>query len=624
MTPEASIDLARPQHHTATAVPGGAAWWSRPEALAAIVAVLAVAAYANSIANGFAYDDVWIIRENPRVHRLSDLRAVWLTPYWPTFGPELGLYRPLIIFLYALQWAASGGDPWLFHAVNVLLHAGVSLLGFLLLVRLVPPVPAFLGAAVFALHPVHTEAVANVVGQAELVAAAASLGAVLVFTARPERDRVSPIRLAAIGVLYLAAMLAKESAIVLPALLLGFDAAARRIGVRDLRGYAWSLVLPFAVLGVLAAACLALRMQVIGSIAGSDPAPSLPFLREPGRIFVAFRTWPEYVRLLFFPLDLSSDYSPAVILPPDGLTPGAAAGAGLLVATVLLAMALPWRPGAALPAFWFLVGILPVSNLLFPVGIVLAERTLYTPSLAVAFVAGHAAHSAMSARRERLALSLASILLLGLGVRTFVRNPTWKDTATVHATLLREHPESYRAQWSGAVRALERGDSALSEQHWTLAYRIWPHDSQLLTEIGAYLIKAGRPGHAVHFLEAAHRLHPRVPRTEHLLAIAYIGARRYPEALTASERALRNVGPRSFLVDARARALLALGRPTAAAHAWRDAIRLAGGRDPDHWTMLANALRSAGDLAGAHAALDSARVRAELSHQVIDVTDDER
>src|SRR5690606_18685809 len=131
---------------------------------------------------------------------------------------------------------------------------------------------------------------ANVVGQAELVAAAASLGAVLLFTARPERNRVAPIRLAAIGVLYLVAMLAKESAIILPALLLGFDAAARRIAARDLPDYAWSLVLPFVVLGVLATAYLALRVQVIGSIAGTDAAPNLPFLKEPGRIFVAFRT----------------------------------------------------------------------------------------------------------------------------------------------------------------------------------------------------------------------------------------------------------------------------------------------------------------------------------------------
>src|SRR5688572_20542005 len=143
--------------------------------LLAGVVLAAVLVYANSLANGFAYDDDWIIMRNPRVHQLADQSLIWGTPYWPTFGAELGLYRPLAIFAYALEWAAGDGAPWVFHVVNVTLHAVVTGLVFILMSALFTTGAAAVGALIFAVHPVHTEVVANSVGQAELIAAALML-----------------------------------------------------------------------------------------------------------------------------------------------------------------------------------------------------------------------------------------------------------------------------------------------------------------------------------------------------------------------------------------------------------------------------------------------------------------
>src|SRR5690606_39082543 len=96
---------------------------------------------------------------------------------------------------------------------------------------------------------------------------------------------------------------------------------------------------------------------------------------------------------------------------------------------------LPWRPDAGIAAFWFLIAVLPVSNLLFPVGIVLAERTLYLPSLSASIAAGLAAQALLAAGRARaLALAAACALLL-LGARTIIRNPDWEDTRAVQAAL---------------------------------------------------------------------------------------------------------------------------------------------------------------------------------------------
>src|SRR5215218_1698122 len=105
-------------------------------ALTLTAAFAAVLVYANSLANGFAYDDIWIVVRNARAHQLHDLRSILFTPYWPSFGSELGLYRPLTILAFAFEWVLGGGAPWVFHLTNVLLHTVATVLVFLLVERL--------------------------------------------------------------------------------------------------------------------------------------------------------------------------------------------------------------------------------------------------------------------------------------------------------------------------------------------------------------------------------------------------------------------------------------------------------------------------------------------------------
>ena len=156
------------EHPLSTSEPG------TPRTLAAfgLVALAAIVCYLNSLGNGFALDDFWIVPQNANVTELSNLLRLWAEPYWTgDAGRDLGLYRPLPITFFNLEWAIGGGAAWPFHAANVLLHALVSVLVLAFARRFVPLPYAVAGALVFAVHPVHTEAVANVVGQAELLAA---------------------------------------------------------------------------------------------------------------------------------------------------------------------------------------------------------------------------------------------------------------------------------------------------------------------------------------------------------------------------------------------------------------------------------------------------------------------
>ncbi|HRX85974.1 MAG TPA: hypothetical protein P5572_13225, partial [Phycisphaerae bacterium] len=148
-----------------------------------LVAVAALLVYANTLANGFALDDVPIVQTNPNVTAAGPAGRAWTTPYWPQSNrgdrDDL-LYRPLTIQTYRWQYALGGATAWPFHLVNLLLHAAISVGVWWLARRLGAGVAgALVAGLIFAVHPIHTDAVSNIVGRAELLAAAGTLLAVI-------------------------------------------------------------------------------------------------------------------------------------------------------------------------------------------------------------------------------------------------------------------------------------------------------------------------------------------------------------------------------------------------------------------------------------------------------------
>jgi hypothetical protein len=197
-----------------------------------LAAVVAVLLSANSVANDFAFDDHAIIVNSELIHELGTVPEAMASPYWPNqYGRDLGLWRPLATGIYGLQWALWGEYAAPFHALNVLLHGVVTALVVLLLGELAPLPLALIAGLLFAVHPVHVEAVANVVGLAELLSSALYLGACLVFL--KSGQRLGPSRVVAITALFAGAFLTKESAVTLPGVLLLLDGARRDVPVRD-------------------------------------------------------------------------------------------------------------------------------------------------------------------------------------------------------------------------------------------------------------------------------------------------------------------------------------------------------------------------------------------------------
>lgn len=461
---------------------------------ALLIFVLAMLLYLPSVGNRFAYDDHTVIQLDERIHDLSSAALrVFTQTYWQ--DPALGLYRPLTSLSFAVDWALSGGNPHWFHFMNTVWNALAVTLVFLFLTTLVPIMAAVPGALLFAAHPVHVEAVANVVGRAEVLAGLFSIAALLVWCrAAPDRPmRIGSI--AAVVVLYLLAVLSKESAIMLPALIALCDVARGTLTPGTAGQWLRRHARPLTMLAVAAVLYVLVRATVIGALGPSTVDPALDVATTtPARILTALQAWPFILRLLVAPVVLLSDYGPAIIMPALGITPAAAAGAlilGGLVGGGLLA----WSRGqgrAAAVLLFVPVAMLPASNLLMPIGVIVAERTLYLPSLALAMAVAFG-FDALAGRRAqvRLFTVLLGVVIVLFAARTLVRIPEWRSTSAIFEALRRDRPDSFRGQWHHALQAVNDSTPLIALERYGLMLRTWPYRRDAVFQAAAYAAHVG-------------------------------------------------------------------------------------------------------------------------------------
>ncbi len=165
--------------------------------------------------------------------------------------------------------------------------------------------------------------------------------------------------------------------------------------------------------------------RVLGGLTPGHVDPALELARTgAARVYTALQAWPVFVRLLLFPLTLLADYGPRILLPTQTLDRAAIVGALLLGLTLIGGLVALARgaPRAAFGLLWFPVAIFPVSNLAVPIGVLVAERTLYLPSVAISVaVAGLVVTASRFPARIRRFASLAAAITVcvarGTGAR---------------------------------------------------------------------------------------------------------------------------------------------------------------------------------------------------------------
>jgi tetratricopeptide (TPR) repeat protein len=406
-------------------------------------------AYSNSFSAGFTFDNKGLLLQDPRIREATarNLGLIFQKTYWWPYG-ESGLYRPITTLSYLFNYSTlgNGEQPAGYHWINFLLHAGNVLLVYALALRLMRKLwPAIFVAAVWAVHPVLTESVTNMVGRADLLAAMALLSGFWMYLKSAETQGGRRWAwLAGLMAATTVGVFSKESAVTVVGVIALYELTwwnQRRQGRALLLGC-------LAVWPALEAIWYA-RAAVFAKV----PTPEFPFWDNPivGAGFwtarlTAVKIMARYLGLLVWPVHLSCDYSYAQIplatgSPQDWLAwtvVAAAAAAALLLfrfnRTVFFAAGLAF------------VTFLPTSNLLFPIGTIMAERFLYLPSIGLAVCVVVALYAA--GRRtglDRLAPVALCLIVAAFAARTWARNTDWRDEVSLMTAAAETSPHSYKS-----------------------------------------------------------------------------------------------------------------------------------------------------------------------------------
>lgn len=533
---------------------------ARERWLYAGVAMLALLASANSLANGFVYDDVALIAASPRVHSWD----AWWTEFARTYWPDGDGYRPFTMLAWRVQWTIGGGSPIAFHAVNVALHVATSVATLWLATLILPIVLATVAAALFAVHPVHAEAIANVAGQSELFVALAIVAAVAVYVRARARGAVSPHDWTLIAVLYAAACLFKEHAIVLPALLLAAEATVVT-DTRSMRERLGLLRAPLLALALVAVAYLWARSAVvIDGLAGFRPFVVFQVLHLSAfdRVLTMIGAATEWFRLLLWPARLATQYSPPAIAIANGFSISLVPGLLLLASTLGLMLAMRRRsPATSFGLAWTVIALLPASNFLIPAGFLIAERTLLLPSVGamIALASGVAAlqRFATSRRLPEAVVTAALVALIALGLtRSVTRNRVWESDDSLWRQGVVDSPDSYLAHFRLGLHLFAAQRPAEGEQHYRRSIELFPYDPLVVYSFAEQLRVAGRCDAALPLYGWLFKTQPESRRGHLGRAICYLGARKYDDAQRDAiewiSRGGRVASAREILVAARA------------------------------------------------------------------------
>jgi len=432
------------------------------------ILLLSLLAYANALGNEFTYDDFPYVIANDAIH-LPLGRLVWAR------YDVSGLWRPLTLLSYAANYAVGGSHPFSYHLFNILAHAAVSVLLYRLLLEMLGrPKLALAASLVFAVHPLHTEAVTSAAGRMEVLAAG------FVFAAWLLHWREKPY---AAAVCFLLALGSKESAAAFLLLVPAADWVLRKRFVTSAN----------LVYGLTFAVYLALRWKAVGLFGLTDISPvdnPLAPLTAPLRIANALRLAGLMLFLHVYPARLTLEYSYnaiPVILDRTLLAQWVTLSAALLAAWIWLARR---STAVFLAGAIYLAGFALTSNILFPVGNNFGERWAYLPSAGFCLLAG-LGYERLEQRRRVLALLLLGLAIAGLSARTIVRNADWRNTFTLFSAAVRAYPNSVKAQWPLGQEYLQRGDLARAEEHLQAAVRIFPLIPDLQVALGVLAFRKG-------------------------------------------------------------------------------------------------------------------------------------
>jgi len=569
---------------TATRAARRAPLLSPRSALWAVVLLAATAAaYRSGLDTPFLLDDPINITRNALIQRPLSLAAL--------------LSDPRAVVTASLRWnyLAGGVAVGGYHVLNVCAHALTGLLVFVLAWATLN-LEVFRGryagsaehlagvvALVFLLHPMQTESVTYVIQRAEIFAAAGLVGALLALVAM--KDGISPGSMALLAAACVFGVYSKPSFVVVPALLLVYDACLLSHGNVATALRRW----PAYLLATVAAAATLALTKWSGGFAGNTAGFDVEGITPTDYLSAQFGVIVHYLRVALWPNDLCFDcgYRGPWPVLPTVLSDSVLLPAAILAVLAAASLALRRRhPPLPFAVFASAVVLSPTSSIV-PLADFYVEHRMYLPIAFLALALVPALHDLAAAAASRLAIpaqvlrvalvGAAAATVLALAGATMDRNELLSDPVALMEDSLEHAPQNERVHYNlaNAYKRLGRLDDAIP--HYEAAIRLLPNVVRSYQNLGSLYLEQGKVEEALRVYLAGADARPEVAMAHRNVASAYLRLGRAEEALAAAERSLKieagNANGRRLAGDA----LLALGRSAEAAESWRAGLAAAPG-----------------------------------------------
>lgn len=492
---------------------------------ALVPVIIAVISSINSLWNYFASDDLQQVLGNPFIKSLSNLPAAFTTSVWSFTATDIVFtadfyFRPVFSILFAINYALFGTAPLGWHLVNVLIHALVTLLVYVVAQEITGRNwVSMLTATLFAVHPAHAESVAWVSGVTDPLMMLLLLPT-FYFYLRFQKRGAKYLLGCAIA-LYFLALLSKETAVALPVVVayceLFYFESETAFKQRVIR--AARILVLFAI---PTAVYILMRYQALGALdfAGQSRYPLIPSLLTIPLAIV------KYVGLMVLPWGYSYQHRTDFVESP--VSPLFLVPLALLLLVAMAVARLKSRE-IRLGAVWFIVMLAPALASLsqFEPAYLVQERYLYAPSfgvtLAIALgIEWLAGRDWFGARNRIVAGAVAVLLVLVWGAILIRQNRVWDDTLSLHQNTIAVSPREPLAHASLSRSYYEAGWPRKAEASALTALDLDSRCAAAYLSLSYYARMSGKLDQASKYLEDGIAAIPEGPMTRHDLATMYL------------------------------------------------------------------------------------------------------
>lgn len=531
----------------------------RPVLMGSLIFLACCAVYFNLLANGFVMDDYPQVLENSWIRSARYLPEIFSSNF--AMGEKSSFYRPVVHVFYMISYYLFGLKPWGFHLMSMLFHAGVSVLVFLTLRRLLVRVsvrpekgggtqplhnaaftltstffsPPFVAALLFATHPIHTEAVAWI-SVTDLYMTFFYLLSFYFYIRSSEEGSSGRAAYAFSVVSFFLATLCKEPALTLPAMLVVYDYVYRKEGEGIL--YYVKRYIPFLIAGGV---YFSLRVHALGGMVTFRTPLTLSPYEYLVAVLALFR---KYMEKLLVPVNLNVWH---VFQPPASLFSFSGMVSLVVAVAFLIGVIVAIRKKrAALLGFTFI--LLPLLPALYLPGLTqglenaFTERYLYLPSfgfiLLVALLIARIREKA-GARWGAVLTTVLAVTILLYASGSIIRNTAWRDNYSIWADAVRKSPSSMVPLNGLGDAAREKGLIDEAIQHYLAALKVDPGNPFSHASLGLAYADKGSSDRAVRELRTALDLKPDYAEAHDFLGVVYGSLGQTDRAITEFETALK-------------------------------------------------------------------------------------